>query len=110
MFRWRAFLVLLLPLAACANTPDYPMDRPGTWSPPAVGSNDKNLRTMIADPQDLVAGKGEANSRGTAAAAPVERLNTGKRLPLPTSESSKVYGGTGAQSTGGGAGVGTSSP
>ena len=48
---------MLLPLLG-ACTPDYPMDKPGTWNIPlgTLGSNDANLRAMIVDPRDLTAG------------------------------------------------------
>jgi hypothetical protein len=86
MCHWRKIL-LLLPLVAC--TPDYPMDRPGTWSPGVVGTNDANLRTMLVNPRDLVAGAGEDTSTGAAAAAPVARLVAGKREPLPASNAAQ---------------------
>ncbi len=68
MERWCSVALLLLPLAAC--TPDYPMDKQDTWQLPAVGSNEKNLRVMLVNPQDLVAGTGEDNSIGAEAAPP----------------------------------------
>jgi hypothetical protein len=61
--------VILLLLAACAD----PIDRPGTWNPSAK-SNDANLRVMIADPHDLVEGKGHEGSLGAEAAPGVTRL------------------------------------
>lgn len=81
MLRWH-WLLLLLAVTSC--TPDYPMDKPGTWSIDHYGSaNDANLRAMVANPRDLVAGTGETTSLGPEAAQPVERLFTGKRPPLP---------------------------
>ena len=55
-------MVILILLAACTD----PIDRPGTWNPSAK-SNDANLRVMVADPHDLVEGKGQK-------AAPAPRL------------------------------------
>ena len=74
--------LVLLPLGAC--TPDYPMDKPGTWSlpPGTLGSNDANLRVMVVDPHDLTAGASADGSEGTAAAPPVQRLVSGRRPPL----------------------------
>jgi hypothetical protein len=90
MLRWRN-LVLLLPLAAC--TPDYPMDKAGTWHAPEVGANDKNLRIMLVNPQDLIAGTGEDNSLGSESAPPVHRLLTGNRTPLPASDAAEFQSG-----------------
>ena len=80
-----ALLFVLVSLGAC--TPDYPMDKEGTWSipPTTLGSNDKNLKAMIVNPQDLVAGTGEPNSKASEAAPAVDRLLTGRRTPLPAS-------------------------
>jgi hypothetical protein len=78
-----ALPALLLSLAACS--PDYPMDKKGTWSlpPGALNSNDANLRVMIANPNDLTTGASEDGSEGTEAAPPVQRLVSGHRPPLP---------------------------
>lgn len=89
-----AGVVLLLGLAGC--TPDWPMDRPGTWHLGPTGANDVNLKTMIVNPHDLVAGAGEANTLGPEAAAPVERLLTGHRTPLPQSSAAQ-FNQTGGQ-------------
>lgn len=81
MQRW-PWLVLALTVAGC--TPDYPLDRPGTWSIEQYGgsSNDANLRAMVANPRDLIAGTGEPNSLGAEASPPVTRLYSGQRTPL----------------------------
>jgi len=86
--RLAACLALIL-LSACTQDP---MERPGTWSVPQgkLGANDANLRTMIQDPRDLTAGTGEENSTGPAAVAPVRRLLTGRRAPLPQSGISAI--------------------
>jgi type IV pilus biogenesis protein CpaD/CtpE len=87
MSRWP--WLLLLTVAAC--TPDYPMDKPGTWNLEQYGgANDANLRTMVVNPRDLIAGSGESTSFGPEAAAPVDRLLTGKRTPLPATNSLDV--------------------
>ncbi len=80
MPHWR-ILVVAVSVAAC--TPDYPMDREGTWSLPPVPANDSNLRAMVANPQDLIAGTGENTSRAVDAVRPVTLLNQGKRKKLP---------------------------
>ena len=76
---------LLMVLAACGCTPDYPFDKPGTWHIPETSSNDDNLRAMIVNPRDLVQGTSDNTTMGPEAAAPVRRLLTGKRYPLPVS-------------------------
>jgi hypothetical protein len=104
MCHWRA-AVLLLPLAAC--TPDYPMDKAGTWQAPAVSDNDRNLRVMLVNPQDLIAGTGEDNSPAAEAAPPVQRLLTGKRTPLPASNAAEFQTSSpqGPAAAGGGGGA-----
>jgi hypothetical protein len=82
----RRLCCLLLLFAASACTPDYPFDKEGTWQLPPLGSNDANLRTMIVNPRDLVAGQGESTTVGAEAAPPVRRLVTGNRYPLPASD------------------------
>jgi hypothetical protein len=101
MHRWRWALRLLAwwPLAAC--TPDYPMDKPGTWNVPAntLGSNDTNLRVMLVDPHDLIQGASADGSEGTEAATPVRKLVTGHRPALPNMDASTVDT-SGGQSSG----------
>jgi hypothetical protein len=80
MYIWHK-LILLLPLVAC--TPDYPMDRPGTWNASMSNSNDANLRAMVANPHDLTGGTGQDASVGAEVAPPVARVLAGKRYPLP---------------------------
>jgi hypothetical protein len=82
-------MVILVMLAACTD----PIDRPGTWNASAK-SNDANLRVMVADPHDLVEGKGHDGSSSGAEAAPaVTRLLTGRRYPLPSSDTSDLQSG-----------------
>jgi hypothetical protein len=85
----KIFLLTLLTLAAC--TPDHPFDKPGTWSlDSAPSANDLNLRVMVVNPHDLVAGTGEANSLGAEAGPPVGRVLHGRRAPLPASAASQI--------------------
>jgi len=115
MHRW---LRVMLPLAAWvllppllslgACTPDYPMDKPGTWSlpPGAFSANDANLRVMIVDPNDLTAGASAEGSEGTAAAPPVQRLVSGRRPALPDISGTPL-GATGEQTSGSSGQAGT---
>lgn len=78
-------LLLAVLLPACATDP---LDRPGTWR--ATRANEANLRAMIADPRDLAQGRDAGTSRGQAASVAIERLETGRRFPLPASTLSRV--------------------
>jgi hypothetical protein len=99
-------LSLLLSLVAC--TPDYPMDKPGTWNipPGQLGSNDANLRVMVVDPNDLTAGASAEGSEGTAAAPPVQRLVSGRRPALPDISGTPL-GSSGEQTSGSSGQAGT---
>lgn len=82
-------ILLLLAVAGCAADP---FDKPGTWSLPPTGlaSNDNNLRTMVVNPNDLVAGTGEDTSVGSEAEHPVELLVSGRRRPLPSVSAAQI--------------------
>ena len=84
---------LLRPLAAllvtgCSSYYPDPYQRPGTWNP--TGDNEANLRTMVVNPHDLVEGQGQGTTTGATAAAPVARLVSGKRYPLPSMNASVI--------------------
>jgi len=82
----RISLLLLLCAAGCGlESPDYPMDKPGTWQIPETSANEANLRTMVANPNDLTAGTGESNTLGIEAGPPVSRVFSGQRYQLPAS-------------------------
>jgi type IV pilus biogenesis protein CpaD/CtpE len=66
--RQLALLIGAALLAGC--TPYAAWNAPGFWRPD--GANAANLRAMIADPHDLVAGRAAETSLGSEAAAPVE--------------------------------------
>ena len=79
-------LLAVLSLAA-GCTPDYPLDKPGTWSLDTTPSaNLTNLRAQVADPRDLAAGQPETTSLGAEAAPPITKLLSGHRAPLPSSD------------------------
>lgn len=77
---------LLLAVAACS--PEYEIDRPGTWKP--TGANDYNLQAMIANPLDLRSGISAPTDRGDGAARAVTRLLTDHRRPLLDATISRV--------------------
>jgi type IV pilus biogenesis protein CpaD/CtpE len=86
-FRFPVLLTsAILALGGCAAT--EPWEAQGGWHPRGV--NDGNLAAMIADPNDLVRGRGTSMSDGTLAAAAVDRLYTGKAKVPPTSSISTV--------------------
>lgn len=83
----RISCLLILLLATACSSPD-PMQRVGTWQP--QGSNDTNLRLMVANPEDLVIGRGATDSLGAEAGPPITRLFAGQRAPLPQVDASDV--------------------
>ena len=101
--RGKPSLLLLLLIAGCAQDP---YERPATCHlpPDGLGANDTNLRTMVVEPADLEAGKGDDGSTGPLSVRPVDRLMTGRRRPLSGLNASAVGGseqpGGGAQGAG----------
>jgi hypothetical protein len=93
-------LLLLLAVAGCAKDP---FKQPGTWSlpPDGLGANDANLRTMIANPGDLVAGTGEPASLASQSTRSIDLLVTGHRRPLPSVNASQIGGGNQGSQAGG---------
>ena len=79
-------MLTLLCAAGCAG--EDPLSRAGQWHP--VGANDANLRTMIADADDLVTGVASRQADGQVAAAAVARYRAGRVKELPDSTISKV--------------------
>lgn len=104
----RAIIVLaVLPLLLGSCSSPDPMLKEGTWSLPPTGldANNVNLRAMLVNPNDLVAGTGTEVSKGKLAAPPVERLVTGRRTALPVQVGSSIAAAPPQQSPGpGGAG------
>jgi hypothetical protein len=84
-FGW---LILALLVVGCGPDSVDPYQRPGTWNP--VGDNDANLRVMVTNPNDLVAGTGQGASAGAQAAPPVARMLAGKRYPLPALNAANI--------------------
>ena len=77
-------------LAGCAQDQ---LRAPGTWTP--TGANERNLRAMIADPQDLWRGQASATSRGAAGAMPVAVMLDGKPRKLGAVHTSSAAGSEG---------------
>ena len=101
-------VVASLAIGGCSDQPE--IDRPGTWKP--TGLNDRNLRAMIADPQDLYAGESAPTTRGNGASRAVTRLLTDRRRQLLNVSLSRIAPAQDATdtplggATGGGAGGG----
>jgi hypothetical protein len=76
----RALLLLLLLPAACAQTD--PVYRPGDWLP--QGTNARNISAMLAEPTDMVRGRGDTGANSPLAINAVTRLMEGKTRSLPT--------------------------
>jgi hypothetical protein len=106
-----AIAALLLPLTVAGCDRD-PFQQPGTWSLPPAGldANDANLRTMLVNPNDIVAGTGPEDSLAPLATRPIDLLVTGRRKALPSVNASDIgtsgggqpQGGQGQQGSGGG--------
>jgi hypothetical protein len=90
---WSTFL--LLSLAGCNRDP---FKQPGTWSlpPDGQGANDSNLRSMLVNPNDLVAGAADPGSTASQSTRAIDLLVTGRRRPLPNVNASDI-GNTGQQ-------------
>jgi len=83
-----AWLIGILIVPACSYDLGDPYQRPGTYN--IRGDNDANLRAMVADPHDLIAGAGQGASMGAEAAPPVARVLAGKRYALPALNAATV--------------------
>jgi hypothetical protein len=77
---------LVLLLAACDLTDPYARD--GVWRPD--GTNDVNLRAMVASPADLARGVSSLDGDGQQAAAALDRQRLDRMRRLPDSAIAKV--------------------
>jgi type IV pilus biogenesis protein CpaD/CtpE len=92
-----ASVVLLV--AGCAATDPY--EKEGVWHP--AGTNEANLRAMVAIPSDLVSGVGDGHGNSQQAEVAVERLRADKVKDLPASGVAQfsTTGSSGGSSSGG---------
>ncbi|MCC7282211.1 MAG: hypothetical protein IT556_07485 [Acetobacteraceae bacterium] len=105
------FLVALLAAAAgsgCTAMND-PWERDGAWRP--TRANDANLRAMVADQADLVAGRGSDRRVGPGAADAVDRLYRDRVRPLPVTDIARIGASSASPAApgggeGGGGGIG----
>lgn len=84
-----SILLAATALAGCGLAFD-PYQPAGRWCP--SGANETNLRAMLAEPRDLLAGRGTAQGNGHLAAAAVELLREDKVRPLPTMREGGTFG------------------
>lgn len=96
---------LLVMVAGCEELD--PQRRTDVWYP--TGTNAANIAAMVANPNDLIRGRGATGSSGKEATLAVDRLWQDKTKPLPVvNDSSGATGGGGGGSGGGGGGGGGS--
>lgn len=93
-------------LAACDQYDPY--HRTDVWYP--TGASASNLAVMVANPSDLIRGRGTQRSDGKEAVLAVDRVWLDKPKPLPDLSTTGVNGTSGSGSGGGaGGGVGSGS-
>jgi type IV pilus biogenesis protein CpaD/CtpE len=90
----------LLALGGC-NQID-PLTRPYVWHP--TGANMSNISAMAANPADLIQGREDRVRRVRTDADAVDRVWSGKTLPLPGGSSGGGAGGGGGGGAAGGGG------
>jgi type IV pilus biogenesis protein CpaD/CtpE len=86
----------LLALAGCDQID--PLKRPYMWH--ETGVNTQNIAAMAANPADLIHGRDSARRRAAMESDGVDRLWSGKPLPLPSDTPGAATGG--AAASGGG--------
>lgn len=91
--------LILLGLSGCGMAARDPWEDPGSWR--ATGANDMNLQAMVANPADLVAGRGDRGGSSVLATTAVNRYLTDKVKVLPV-DSSLTFGGSASSASGGG--------
>lgn len=101
LYRILRLACVLLPtgllVAGCDLTD--PEKREGLWHP--TGSPGRNLAMQVANPADLLIGRGMRGSDGQMAAAAIERMRADKTKPLPSASISSVGAAGGAAPAGG---------
>lgn len=85
-------LVLAALVGGCGAAFD-PYQAEGRWRP--TGANEANLRMMLVEPRDVVAGRGTTTADGHLAAAAVERLREDRVRELPAQRGTGLGLGTG---------------
>ena len=91
---------LLLGLGGCGMAGRDSWEDQGSWR--ATGANDMNLQSMVANPNDLIAGHGDRGGSGIIATSAVNRYLTDKLKQLPEPGGLGLGGGSAAAASGGG--------
>lgn len=86
-------------LAGCGIAARDSWEDPGSWR--AAGVNEMNLQAMIANPNDLTAGRGDRGSSAVLATTAVNRYLVDKVKALPKSGSFGVGNASSGESGGG---------
>lgn len=105
MSRHSRILGVLCATAALAGCMDRdPYRRTDVWRP--TGSNAANIAAMVAEPKDLISGRGAAGQTGKPSIVALDRLAVDRPKPLPSANGSSSGGNQGG---GGGSGGGSGS-
>lgn len=91
-------LCLIIALGGCMDRDPY--RRTDVWRP--TGANAANIAAQVADPKDLIAGRGSPRANSSAQIIAVDRIQADRPKPLPASTVSPG-------SSGGGSGAGAGS-
>jgi uncharacterized membrane protein YgcG len=99
----------VLGLAGCQDLDPY--TRSGTWQP--TGANQGNLAAMVANPYDLIHGRGSPTTDGKEPTLAINRISTDTPKPLldpggGSSSGGSGGGGSGSSGSGGSSGAGGS--
>lgn len=90
---------ILFGLTGCGIAARDSWDDPGSWR--GTGVNDMNLQAMVANPNDLIAGRGERGASAVLATTAVNRYLTDKVKALPKAGGFGIGGGGGGEAGGG---------
>ena len=91
----RAMILGLVAVAGCTEMEPY--NRAGMWQP--TGANTLNLAAMVANPRDLIRGRGTVGTPAIEAVPPVNRYWSGRVVALPTTSSQSTGTGQGRAAT-----------
>jgi type IV pilus biogenesis protein CpaD/CtpE len=96
----------LLLLSACGNRDPYLRD--DVWKP--TGANAGNLAVMVANPNDLIAGRHAAVSDTHASTIAIQHIWDGQPQPLSGGSGGGASSSSGAGGSGGSSGSSSSTP